>query len=151
VLKRRKPLIINDLLPHIEEHAASGPPISSAKSRVILEVAMENEQLEITPVDLKRRMDAGEPIVLIDVREPAEHALARVASAELIPMNSIPAHLERLEAEADESLLVAFCHHGVRSLNVVAWLRAQGVSNAVSLTGGIDRWATEIDQLIPHY
>jgi rhodanese-related sulfurtransferase len=120
-------------------------------SRVILEVAMENEQLEITPRDLKRRMDAGESIVLVDVREPAEHAIARIAGAELIPMNSIPAHLQRLEAQADESVLVAFCHHGVRSLHVAAWLRAQGLSNAVSLTGGIERWATEIDQQVPHY
>ena len=112
---------------------------------------MENEQLEITPRDLKRRIDAGESIVLVDVREPNEHAIARISGAELIPMNSIPANLQRLEAQADESLLVAFCHHGVRSLHVAAWLRAQGVANAVSLAGGIDRWATEIDQQIPHY
>ncbi|MGA7410647.1 MAG: rhodanese-like domain-containing protein [Bryobacteraceae bacterium] len=112
---------------------------------------MENEQLEITPCNLKRRIDAGESIVLVDVREPAEHAIARIAGAELIPMNSIPAHLQRLEAQADESLLVVFCHHGVRSLHVIAWLRAQGVSNALSLTGGIERWATEIDQQVPHY
>jgi rhodanese-related sulfurtransferase len=114
-------------------------------------MAMENEQLEITPRDLKRLMDAGESIVLVDVREAAEHAIARIDGAELIPMNSIPAHLHRLEAQAEESVLVAFCHHGVRSLHVVAWLRAQGVSNAVSLTGGIERWATEIDQQVPHY
>ncbi len=112
---------------------------------------MQNEQLEIAPVDLKRRIDAGESIVLLDVREPAEHAIARIAGAELIPMNSVPAHLQRLEAQADESLLVAFCHHGVRSLHVAAWLRAQGLENVVSLAGGIERWATEIDPQIPHY
>ncbi len=112
---------------------------------------MQNEQLEITPADLKRRIDAGESFVLVDVREAAEHAIARIEGAELIPMNSVPAHLQRLEAQADESLLVAFCHHGVRSLHVVAWLRAQGLENVVSLAGGIDRWATEIDPQIPHY
>jgi rhodanese-related sulfurtransferase len=112
---------------------------------------MENEQLEITPHDLKRRIDAGESIFLLDVREPAEHAIARIDGAELIPMNSVPANLQRLEAQADESVVVAFCHHGVRSLHVVAWLRAQGVTNAVSLIGGIEQWATDIDPRIPHY
>jgi rhodanese-related sulfurtransferase len=112
---------------------------------------MANEQLEITPSDLKRRLDAAESLVLIDVREPAEYAVARIAGAELIPMASVPAQLQRLEAKADESLLIVFCHHGVRSLHVVAWLRANGVENAVSLTGGIERWATEIDREIPHY
>ena len=112
---------------------------------------IENEQLEITPSDLKRRLDGGESIVLVDVREPAEHAVARIAGAELIPMAYVPTHLQRLEAQADESLLVAFCHHGVRSVHVVAWLRAQGLENAVSLAGGIERWATEIDRAIPRY
>jgi len=112
---------------------------------------MENEKLEITPRDLKRRIDAGESIALIDVREPAEHAIARIQGSELIPMNSVPTQLQRLEALADESLVVAFCHHGVRSLHVAAWLRAQGLTNAVSMAGGIDRWATEIDQHVPHY
>ncbi len=112
---------------------------------------MENRKLEITPRDLKSRMDAGESTVLVDVREPAEQAIARIAGAELIPMNSVPAHLQRLEAQADESLLVVFCHHGVRSLHVVAWLQSHGLENVVSLTGGIERWATEIDQQVPHY
>ena len=112
---------------------------------------MQNDQLEITPRDLKRRLDAGEQIALIDVREPAEHAVARIHGAELIPMNSIPAQLQHLDALSDGSLLVAFCHHGVRSLHVAAWLQAQGVKNVVSMSGGIDRWATEIDQQVPHY
>ena len=112
---------------------------------------MENGQLEISPRDLKRRIDAAESIVLIDVREPAEHAIARIQGAELIPMNSIPGNLQRLEMLADESLIVTFCHHGIRSLEVAAWLQARGLTNAVSMTGGIDRWAIEIDQQIPQY
>ena|SRR5271156_5029987 len=112
---------------------------------------MQTEQLEITPRDLKRRIDAGESIVLVDVREPSEHSIARIQGAELIPMNSIPEHLQRLEVLADNSLVVAFCHHGVRSLHVAAWLHSQGLTNAVSMTGGIDCWATEIDPQVPHY
>ncbi len=112
---------------------------------------MENAQLEISPLELKLRLDAREATVLIDVREPAEFAIARIQGAELIPMNTIPGQLQRLEGLADESLVVAFCHHGVRSLNVVAWLHAQGLTNAVSLAGGIDRWSNEIDPQGPHY
>jgi rhodanese-related sulfurtransferase len=107
--------------------------------------------LEIAPQDVKRRLDAGERLTLIDVREPAEFQAARIAGAELIPMRTIPAQLQRLEAAADDSTLVVFCHHGVRSLNVVNWLREQGVASCQSMAGGIDRWSLEIDPAIPRY
>lgn len=107
--------------------------------------------LEITPQDVKRRLDTGERLTLIDVREPAEFQAARIPGAELIPMRSIPAELQRLEAAADDSTLVVFCHHGVRSLNVVNWLREQGVASCQSMAGGIDRWSLEIDPSLPRY
>jgi rhodanese-related sulfurtransferase len=66
-------------------------------------------------------------------------------------MQSIPASLQRLEALADEQPLAVLCHHGVRSLNVVMWLRQQGIENCFSITGGIDRWSSEIDPSIPRY
>ncbi len=107
--------------------------------------------LEITPQDIKRRVDAGERLTLIDVREPSEFQTARIAGAELIPMRTVPAQLQRLEAAADDSTLVVFCHHGVRSLNVVNWLREQGVASCQSMAGGIDRWSLEIDPAVPRY
>ncbi len=107
--------------------------------------------LEITPQDVKRRVDGGERLTLIDVREPAEFQAARIAGAELIPMRTIPAELQRLEAAADDSTLVVLCHHGVRSLNVVNWLREQGVASCQSMAGGIDRWSLEIDPAVPRY
>ena len=100
---------------------------------------------------MKRRLDAGERLTLIDVREPVEFQAARIAGAELIPMRTVPAQLQRLEAAADDSTLVIFCHHGVRSLNVVNWLREQGVASCQSMVGGIDRWSLEIDPAIPRY
>ena len=106
---------------------------------------------EITPQEVKQRVDAGERILLIDVREPGEFQQARIAGAELIPMRSVPAGLPRLEEQADRALLVIFCHHGVRSLNVVNWLREQGVSACQSMAGGIDRWSCEIDPSVPRY
>jgi rhodanese-related sulfurtransferase len=106
---------------------------------------------EITPQEVKQRMDAGGKLMLIDVREPGEFQQARIEGAELIPMRSVPAGLPHLEAQAEDGLLVVYCHHGVRSLNVVNWLREQGVSACQSMAGGIDRWSREIDPSVPRY
>ena len=107
--------------------------------------------LEIAPQEVQRRLQAGEKLALIDVREPGEFQLARIDGAELIPMRTVPAELSRLDAQADEIELIVFCHHGVRSLNVVHWLRGQGVGACQSMAGGIDRWSLEIDPSVPRY
>ena len=112
---------------------------------------MQPLSFEISPREVKQRLDAGERVRLIDVREPAEHAIAAIEAAELIPMGSIPAGLQYLHGIADESTLIVFCHAGVRSLNVVAWLRERGVENCQSMAGGIDRWSEEIDASVPRY
>jgi adenylyltransferase/sulfurtransferase len=106
--------------------------------------------LEITPLEAQQKLAAGEA-AFIDVREPFEHAIARIGDSQLIPMNSIPASLQHLDAQADEKLLVVFCHHGVRSLHVVDWLRRQGVENCTSMAGGIDLWTAQADQSVPRY
>jgi rhodanese-related sulfurtransferase len=106
---------------------------------------------EIAPFEVKQKLDAGERLVLIDVRRPDEHQITRIEGAELIPMDTIPAHLDRLDQLADEATLVVFCHHGIRSANVVNWLRGQGVENSQSMAGGIDRWSTDIDSAVPRY
>ncbi|HZS56251.1 MAG TPA: rhodanese-like domain-containing protein [Bryobacteraceae bacterium] len=108
------------------------------------------ETLELSPQDAKARLDNGNA-VLIDVREPEEFALSRLDGAHLIPMQSIPADLQKLEAMADHSTLLILCHHGVRSLQVASWLRAQGIENCYSVVGGIDRWSRELDATIPRY
>jgi rhodanese-related sulfurtransferase len=100
---------------------------------------------------LKRRLDQQEAVALIDVREPFEHALAAIEGSQLIPMGSVPAHLSQLDGLADERTLVVICHHGVRSLNVVHWLREKGVENCQSLAGGIERWSREVDPSVPRY
>lgn len=107
--------------------------------------------LEITPQDIQRRLQAGEKLALIDVREPGEFQIARIAGAELVPMRTVPAELSRLDAQAEQAPLIVFCHHGVRSLNVVHWLREQGVDACQSMAGGIDRWSLEIDPSVPRY
>ena len=106
---------------------------------------------EVSPQDVKRRLDAGEKLHLIDVREPHEFAQSRIEGADLIPMRSVPAELQSLEARADEAPLIVFCHHGVRSLNVVHWLREQGLEACQSMSGGIDAWSLAVDPSVPRY
>jgi rhodanese-related sulfurtransferase len=108
---------------------------------------MENN-LEIAPAELKQSLDRGEKIVLIDVREPWEFDISHIGGAKLIPMGSIPSNLQALDLEEP---VVCYCHHGMRSLDVTVWLRAQGVENVKSLAGGIDRWSLEIDSKVPRY
>ncbi len=107
--------------------------------------------MEVQPADVKRRLDAGEKLHLIDVREPHEYAQARIEGAELIPMRTVPAELQSLDARADEGPLIVYCHHGVRSLNVVSWLREQGIEACQSMSGGIDAWSLTVDPRVPRY
>jgi len=105
--------------------------------------------MEITPQDVHQRLSAGEKLRLIDVREPFEFQKARIEGAELIPMRTIPKALSLFEEE--ENPIVVFCHHGMRSLQVVGWLREQGIGNCSSMAGGIDRWSLEVDPNVPRY
>jgi rhodanese-related sulfurtransferase len=106
---------------------------------------------EISPGEVKQRLDAGERLHLIDVREPNEFGLARIEGSQLIPMRQIPGELQTLEARSDEAPLIVFCHHGVRSLNVVNWLRQQGLESCQSMAGGIDAWSLTVDPSVPRY
>jgi rhodanese-related sulfurtransferase len=103
--------------------------------------------LEITPAAAKQRLDRGDGAVLVDVREPREFEICRIAGAKLIPMSTIPTNLQALDTD-DE--VICYCHHGMRSLDVAVWLRGQECRTK-SLAGGIDRWSTEIDASVPRY
>lgn len=107
--------------------------------------------LELSPQEVRSRFGDGDQLVWIDVREPEEFAIARIEGAELLPMGSIPAEIQRLARLADQASLVILCHHGLRSLQVVSWLRQQRIENCYSLAGGIDRWSREIDPSVPRY
>ena len=107
--------------------------------------------IAINAEEVRSRMDAGEELCMIDVREVAEFNTAKIESANLIPMNTIPQELQTLEAQSERMPLIVFCHHGMRSLQVVNWLRGQGVKACQSMSGGIDRWSLEIDTTVPRY
>ena len=110
-----------------------------------------------TAADLKRRLDAGEPVAFLDVREPRERdhcALpAPAGGADLhIPMRQIPARLDAvLAAVPAGGALVVYCHHGVRSLAVAQWLAERGIAGVVNLEGGIDDWSLRVDRSVPRY
>lgn len=98
---------------------------------------------------MKRRLDAGEKLRLIDVREPFEFQQARIQGGELIPMRTIRQSLPNLET--GEAPIIVYCHHGMRSLQAVGWLRQHDVDNCFSMEGGIDRWSLDIDGTVPRY
>jgi len=100
---------------------------------------------------VKQWLDAGDAaFLLLDCREPAEHATARIAGATLIPMKTIPAEIDQL-GPYRQGRIVVHCHHGGRSARVVQWLRQQGFENAQNMAGGIDAWSLEIDSSVPRY
>jgi rhodanese-related sulfurtransferase len=103
---------------------------------------------EISPVDAVKLLHE-ESARLIDVREPWELALTRIEGSVPIPMGEIPSRAAQ-ELNRDERLVIV-CHHGVRSMNVTAWLRNQGFEQAQSLRGGIDAWSQEVDPAVKRY
>jgi rhodanese-related sulfurtransferase len=104
---------------------------------------------EITPEEVKMKLDGGETFILLDVREPWEFEASSIDGAKLVPMGDVPS---RAHQELDpEDHIVVVCHHGVRSMNVTAWLRQQGFEKAQSMRGGIDAWARRVDGSVPVY
>jgi rhodanese-related sulfurtransferase len=109
----------------------------------------EQVPLEVDCGAVKTMLDDGTPMLLIDCREPAEHAVAHIAAARLIPLNQIPDHADKLRAT--KGPVVIHCHHGGRSLRAAEWLRQNGVAQAQSMAGGIHAWAETIDGSVPKY
>ena len=108
------------------------------------------EGIEISVEALAERLRSGEPTLLLDVREPWEHELARLPGSLLLPLGELPDRAEEIEVD-DETLVVVYCHHGVRSLSGAILLRRAGIESAVSLAGGIDAWSRRIDPSVPRY
>jgi len=115
------------------------------------EIAKSGERMdyEITPEEVKAKLDQGEEFTLLDVREPWEFEVAHLAGTKLVPMGDIPSRAHQ-ELDPDDYIVV-ICHHGVRSMNVTAWLRQQGFEKAQSMRGGIDAWSQRIDANVPTY
>ncbi len=98
--------------------------------------------------ELKTRLDKGDKLVLLDVREPWEHALAKLEGSVLIPLGTLPQSLAKLDKNTE---IIAYCHHGMRSADATGFLVQQGFANVKNLVGGIDAWSTQVDSGVPRY
>ena len=104
--------------------------------------------MEIDVLKLKEMRDGGESVTLLDVREPHELAICKVAGSVDIPMQQVPQRLSELPRDG---AIVVMCHHGGRSRMVTNFLRQNGYGNAVNLAGGIDAWAQAVEPGMARY
>jgi adenylyltransferase/sulfurtransferase len=146
---------VKDRLPGGKEEGSSaqgqtGNPRSSCNLYAGLaskEQAVTNGIPQLTVKELKRRIDAGEQVYILDVRDPFEYQIANLGG-KLIPQNEI---LQRLaEIDPDREIIVQ-CHVGIRSQYIAELLKQAGYPRVVNLAGGILAWASEIDPKMPRY
>jgi rhodanese-related sulfurtransferase len=105
--------------------------------------------MTVTVTELKARLDEGENLRLIDVRESDEWSLVHLPGAELIPLSQFQ---QRATGElSPEETIVLYCHHGMRSARAQGFLKAQGFDKVINLTGGIDAWAVQVDPGMKRY
>lgn len=122
-----------------EQGCAPSPAVAPGDEEIPLEVGVH---------EAARLAGNGAGAVILDVREPFEHAIGTVEGSLLVPMRRVPESLADLPG--DRPILV-ICHTGVRSLRVAEFLRARGFERAASIAGGIEEWSREIDPSIPRY
>lgn len=101
-----------------------------------------------TPEEIQQRLQAGEDLLLVDVREPEEIRIAALPDALVCPMSRTAEWIDRLPKEQP---LIIFCHHGIRSMQVAMALTQRGHRNVTNMTGGIDLWSTQVDPCVQRY
>ena len=110
--------------------------------------AAEEKLPEITPIELKARMDAADGVFVLDVREPHEYEIARIPGTTLVPLGELNKRVGELDATAD---IVVHCKSGVRSGKAQRLLKDMGFSRVTNLTGGILRWSDDVDSSVAKY
>ena len=106
------------------------------------------DEWETTPVDVKRRMDAGEDLLILDVREPNEYQINRIEGSTLIPLGELPRRYQELDRNRE---IIAQCKMGGRSAKAVDFLRSVGFTKVKNLRGGILEWIDTVDPSQPKY
>lgn len=104
----------------------------------------------MTPAELAEKLRAPNPPRLLDVRQVEEHAFVALPNSTLIPLGELMARADEIE-DWKNGEVVVYCHHGIRSAHAIAHLRALGFINLHNLSGGIDRWTSEVDPKLPRY
>ena len=102
---------------------------------------------QLSVKDLKQRIDNGETVFILDVREPFEYQIANIGGT-LIPMNDVPQRLSEIPRDRE---IVVQCKSGGRSQRVAEFLQQNGYVKVANLAGGILAWSTEIDPKVPKY
>ena len=102
---------------------------------------------QLSPVELKQRIDAGEDLLILDVREPHEYQIANLGG-KLIPLGQIPTRLAELDPGRE---IVVHCKMGGRSQRAAEFLRQAGYAKVSNLAGGIHAWSREVDAALPLY
>src|SRR5499425_2554917 len=105
-------------------------------------------EYEITPLELKSKMDRGDDYVLVDVREPEEYAIARIPGSRLIPLSTVPERINELSSADD---IVVHCRSGVRSAKAVDFMKQAGFRRVKNLVGGMLRWCDDVVPSVPKY
>jgi len=104
----------------------------------------------MTASELAAKLHSANPPHLLDVRQPDEHAFVALPNSTLIPLGELLQRADEIENWKEEEVVV-YCHHGIRSAQAVAQLRAIGFANVHNLAGGIDCWTSEVDPTLPRY
>jgi adenylyltransferase/sulfurtransferase len=105
---------------------------------------------EISVRELEQKLRAGELVYLVDVRKPWEHETAALSGSVLVPLDELLDRADEIHPP-EGAWVVAYCHHGVRSLSAAVLLEQLGHRKVASLRGGIDAWSLEIDPRLPRY
>jgi molybdopterin/thiamine biosynthesis adenylyltransferase/rhodanese-related sulfurtransferase len=105
---------------------------------------------ELSAAELRALQARGEPVLLLDVRQPEEWQRARIEGAQLLPLGELEAHLAEL-SDWKERRVIAHCHHGGRSAAACKILLAAGFTDVSNLVGGIDAWSLTVDPAVPRY
>ena len=103
---------------------------------------------EVTAEELRDRLGAGTPPLLVDVREDWEVGMGTLPGAVHIPLGSLPIRWKEIPGNRE---VVVYCHGGIRSLQAMQFLRSRGLRGVASLEGGTDAWSTRVDPSLPRY
>ena len=105
---------------------------------------------EVSAADVHAARERGEDLLLLDVREPDEHAVASIEGARLVPLGTLASRLGELEPWRERRIVIS-CHSGVRSRRAAELLHRQGFRRVENLAGGIEAWSLTVDPRVPRY
>lgn len=137
----------------IDYHQFCGMPSATASKPIVSEKGVQlnvNPEWEVHPAQVKQWLDQHEEVLILDVRQPKEWNTTHIEGATLIPLDQLDAKASTLEDWKNRRIVV-HCHHGVRSMNGTALLRAKGFGNVHSMAGGIDAWSLIVDPGVRRY